>query len=115
MDALEALHSRSSVPRLSEPLPSPQMLENIYKAAFRAADHAVLRPWRFLLIKGDSRIRLGDLFVDAGLANDASLGSNAQEKLRRKPKSLHQFYSVLKRHWRVSKKIVKMIVLVAQL
>ena len=85
MDALEALHSRSSVPRLSEPLPSPQMLENIYKAAFRAADHAVLRPRRFLLIKGDSRIRLGDLFVDAGLANDASLGSNAQEKLRRKP------------------------------
>ena len=85
MDALEALHSRSSVPRLSEPLPSPQMLENIYKAAFRAADHAVLRPWRFLLIKGDSRLRLGDLFVDASLANDASLGSNAQEKLRRKP------------------------------
>ncbi len=85
MNALDALHLRSSVPKLSDPLPSPEMLENIYKAAFSAADHAVLRPWRFLVVKGDSRQKLGELFVEAGLANDASLQPNAIEKLRRKP------------------------------
>lgn len=85
MDALDALHLRSSVPKLSDPLPSDKMLENIYKAAFRAADHAVLRPWRFLVIKGAARERLGELFVEAGLSADAALEPAAIEKLRCKP------------------------------
>lgn len=85
MDALDALHLRSSVPKLSGPLPSQEMLENIYKAAFSAADHAVLRPWRFLVVKGDSREKLGALFAKAGLAKDPSLDPGAIEKLRRKP------------------------------
>jgi len=85
MDALDALHQRSSVPRLNDPPPSQQQLENIYKAAFSAADHAVLRPWRFLVVKGASRNKLGSLFVKAGVAKDASLDSTAREKLSRKP------------------------------
>lgn len=85
MDALDALHQRSSVPRLGEPVPSAEMLENIYKAAFSAADHAVLKPWRFLVIKGKSLEKLGDLFVEAGLEKDPDLLPNAVEKLRRKP------------------------------
>lgn len=85
MDALDALHLRSSVPKLSDPLPSMEMLENIYRAAFSAADHAVLRPWRFLEVKGDSRQKLGELFAAAGIANDASLEPAAIEKLRCKP------------------------------
>ena len=85
MDALDALHLRSSVPKLNDPLPSEEMLENIYKAAFRAADHAVLRPWRFLVIKGEARERLGELFVNAGLSADAELTPAAIEKLRCKP------------------------------
>ena len=85
MDALDALHLRSSVPKLGDPLPSPEMLENIYKSAFSAADHAVLRPWRFLIVKGDSRKKLGELFAKAGVANDASLNQGAIEKLRCKP------------------------------
>ena len=85
MDALDALHRRSSVPKLGDPLPSPQMLENIYKAAFSAADHAVLRPWRFLVVKGDSRQKLGELFAKAGISKNSSLDTVAIEKLRCKP------------------------------
>lgn len=85
MNALDALHLRSSVPKLCGPLPSQDMLENIYKAAFRAADHAVLRPWRFLAVKGESLDKLGDLFAKAGIAKDASLSTAAVEKLRCKP------------------------------
>ena len=47
MDALEALHYRRSYPRLDGPVPSDKILQNIYKAAIRAADHALLKPWRF--------------------------------------------------------------------
>lgn len=85
MQALEALHTRSSVPKLGDPLPDQQVLDNIYKAAFRAADHGVLRPWRFLLIKGSSRERLGELFVRAAEADDPSISIKKKQKLRQKP------------------------------
>lgn len=85
MNALEALHTRVSTPRLTDPPPSEEALENIYKAAFRAADHGLLRPWRFLVIKGDSRQRLGDLFIDAALAKDPDLSEIQLEKIRSKP------------------------------
>ncbi|MCP3906844.1 MAG: nitroreductase [Oceanicoccus sp.] len=65
MDALTLLHSRNSAPRLREPAPEGEALENMFKAALRAPDHAWLRPWRFLTITGDSRHELGQLFVTA--------------------------------------------------
>ena len=85
MDALEALLNRTSVPKLTDPPPGDQCLENICKAALRAADHGVLRPWRFLMISGDSRHKLGDLFVEAAAAKDPTLDSMALERIRQKP------------------------------
>ena len=85
MDALEALHNRTSVPKLSGPVPDQESLENIYKAALRAADHGVMRPWRFLLVKGESRDRLGQLFVDATLAENPEIDPSALERVRQKP------------------------------
>lgn len=63
MDALSVLHNRVSASRLDPPEPDSERLENICRAALRAADHALLRPWRFLLIRGDARLRLGQLFA----------------------------------------------------
>ncbi len=55
MDALHALHNRTSVPKLTDPAPSQEALQNIYRAAFRAADHGMLKPWRFLIIRETAR------------------------------------------------------------
>lgn len=85
MNALEALHTRSSNPRLSDPAPDASALENIYKAAFRAADHAVLRPWRFLVISGSARERLGDLFAEAASLADPAVSEEKLQSLRMKP------------------------------
>lgn len=42
-------------------------------AAARAADHAGLRPWRLIEVRGDARERLGDALVTASaLAGDES-------------------------------------------
>lgn len=84
MDALTALHTRTSSPRLTDPAPAAESLENIYKAAFRAADHGLLQPWRFLEIKHDKRKELGNLFVEASLQETANLSDAQQEKLRNK-------------------------------
>jgi len=85
MNALDALLNRSSSPKLGDPIPSPEVLENIYKAAFRAADHAVLRPWRFLIIKGSAREQLGELFVQAATKENPAINAEKIQSLRQKP------------------------------
>ncbi|HWK52774.1 MAG TPA: nitroreductase family protein [Hyphomicrobiales bacterium] len=65
MDALTALQTRTSSPRLVDPAPEGAALEAILKAGLRAPDHAMLRPWRFLLISGEAREKFGQLLVDA--------------------------------------------------
>ncbi|MFM1896311.1 MAG: hypothetical protein RLZZ385_1385 [Pseudomonadota bacterium] len=65
MDALQALHNRTSVPKLGDPAPTADQLQAIFRAALRAADHGVLRPWRFLVIRGEALGRLADLFAQA--------------------------------------------------
>ncbi|MCY4264181.1 MAG: nitroreductase [Gammaproteobacteria bacterium] len=85
MDALTALHTRYSSPRLSGPEPSSTELEKIYRAAFRAADHGLLQPWRFLQIRGEARARLGELFVDVATSMEPHMPEAQQDKLRQKP------------------------------
>jgi nitroreductase len=86
MNALEALHTRTSCSRLTEPAPSPEQLDNICLAAVRAADHALLTPWRFLCIRGASLDKLGDLFVTASLEADSTLGETKIASIRLKPR-----------------------------
>ena len=65
MDALVALQTRTAAPRLVEPAPTAADMEAIFKAGLRAPDHAMLRPWRFLVVEGAAREKLGEVFVQA--------------------------------------------------
>ena len=56
MRALELLLSRQSVGVLEEPAPQGAELDLILDAGLRAPDHGRLRPWRFVLIRGDARL-----------------------------------------------------------
>ena len=85
MDAIEALLTRTSAPRLGGPVPDKAVLENIFKAGLRAPDHALLRPWRFLLVSGHDRYLLGNLFAAAQLEDEPDASEIALEKTRNKP------------------------------
>lgn len=85
LKALKALHTRTSSPRLCEPAPSDEQLDSILRAALRAADHGLLRPWRFLLIRGEARNRLGNLILEAAEHENGKLSEAQREKLRNKP------------------------------
>lgn len=85
MDALTALLTRSSIPKLCDPLPDQGVLDNIYRAAFRAADHAVLRPWRLLAIEGASRHKLGELFAQATQQSNPDSSAEKLDRMRAKP------------------------------
>ncbi|WP_105103888.1 nitroreductase family protein [Microbulbifer pacificus] len=82
MDALEALHNRVSVGVLTDPAPSCKQRDNIFRAALRAADHGNLRPWRFLVVEGESRSRLGEIYLKAseGSAKTGEPLSDAQRE-----------------------------------
>jgi nitroreductase len=65
MDAVEALVTRRSPPALSEPGPNAGQLDSMLNSGLNAPDHGKLRPWKFLVIRGDARKRFGDLLADS--------------------------------------------------
>ncbi len=65
MDAIEALIGRISAAQLGEPGPSPRELDTILEAAAAAPDHGRMQPWRFIVIAGEARARLGDILAQS--------------------------------------------------
>lgn len=73
MDAIECLTERVSIPKLCAPGPDSEQLARIFRAAMRAPDHACLRPWRFIAISGNSRGKVGKIFLDYAVAKNPNL------------------------------------------
>ncbi|MBB4039984.1 nitroreductase [Microvirga flocculans] len=76
-DSLSRLLQRRSVPPrwLGEPGPSEQEIETLLKVASRVPDHGKLAPWRFILIQGEARQRLGEVLAKAFQADNPDAGS----------------------------------------
>ncbi|QNK67578.1 nitroreductase [Variovorax sp. PAMC26660] len=68
--ALDLLLERHSPWPLTEPAPSAEELDLVFQSALRAPDHGQLRPWRFVLIRGDARLALGNVFANAARLRD---------------------------------------------
>lgn len=62
--ALELLLTRRSVlsRNLSGPGPNSEQLKTILTVASRVPDHRKLEPWRFIVVQGDERQKLGEKF-----------------------------------------------------
>ncbi len=84
-DVLAALHNRNSHPRLVTPAPTDSDLEAILTAGLRAPDHGRLRPWQFLIIEGEARKRLGQIFEQALLLTNPEAGEAERTKALRAP------------------------------
>jgi nitroreductase len=68
-----------------DPEPTSDQLDQLFRAAVRAADHGLLRPWRFLTIRGQARSRLGDLLVAAARQENPEISAAQVDKLAAKP------------------------------
>jgi nitroreductase len=82
---IDTLLSRVSVGALGEPAPDEAQMATIIAAALRAPDHGKLRPWRFIVIRGDARHRLGALFARVLVARDPAALPAVVDKERAKP------------------------------
>lgn len=83
-DALEAILSRQSAVTLKEPGPSAEHLETMLRAGTRAPDHGKLQPWRFVIVEGDARARLGDAMAERLKLRDAEATESDLERERAK-------------------------------
>ena len=87
--ALRFLATRRStkVIHLAEPGPDRGELEQLLRLAMRVPDHGKIGPWRFIVVAGEARHRIGALMGDALAAanpatDDAARALEAQRWLR---------------------------------
>jgi nitroreductase len=85
MDTLDAILTRRTVPpaKMGPPGPDAAALRRILEAGAAAPDHGLLRPWRFLVVRGEGRERLGELF--AAMAERAGAAPEEAAKQRAAP------------------------------
>lgn len=87
MDAFAALTSRQSVAPafLGEPGPDEQALSRILQAGASVPDHGRLRPWRFIVVQGEARTQLGEVFAEALRRREPSPSESALDQERNRP------------------------------
>jgi nitroreductase len=61
MDVFEAIHNRHSQKKVRpDPVPR-EMIEKLLDAAVQAPNHYKVRPWRFVVLSGEAREKLGEV------------------------------------------------------
>ncbi len=80
---LERIIRRRSAPALTDPGPTEAQLASILAAGASVPDHGKLRPYRFVVVRGDARRRFGEALSASAVAAGADELTIA--KARRKP------------------------------
>ena len=91
MDIVDFLKARESTPwrMLGDPGPTEAEIQEFLAAAVTAPDHGAIRPWRFIVVRGDALEALGEVFTRALLkrkpdADEATVEKD-RDRMRRVP------------------------------
>ncbi len=85
MDVIDAIHGRISVGKVKPDEISKTTIEKLLSAAVQAPNHYKVRPWRFVVLTGAARERLGDVMADSLKNEHPEYPSVAFDKERGKP------------------------------
>ena len=77
---IDFLKQRNSAPKLTDPGPDDAELDEMLRCALRSPDHAWLRPWRFVSIRGDRRRDFGELLLASLLRSQPDADAAARDK-----------------------------------
>jgi nitroreductase len=80
METLEAIMTRRSVPKVTQQEIAKDTIEALLSGAVRAPCHHLTEPWRFVVLTGPARDRLGEVWAAAELQRGRD-----PEKVRGKP------------------------------
>ncbi|MFH1524192.1 MAG: nitroreductase [Chloroflexota bacterium] len=82
---MEAILTRHSIANIKpDPIPR-QVIEKLLHAAVQAPNHYKVRPWRFVVITGKSREKLGEVMAQSIKEKTPDLPELALDKERTKP------------------------------
>ncbi|NGO64112.1 nitroreductase [Rhizobium daejeonense] len=75
MKLIDYLAVRRSIPafQMSEPGPTTAELEQILTLAVRVPDHGKIAPWRFIVYRGEERVRIGEELLAMALQKKPDL------------------------------------------
>ncbi|MBX2836316.1 MAG: nitroreductase [Gammaproteobacteria bacterium] len=84
---LEALQQRRSFPArlLEEPAPTDDQINELLQCAITAPDHGALHPWRFVIIRGNARSKLGEVFAEVLTQDQPNASEEKIRSVRDKP------------------------------
>ncbi|MFZ6029887.1 MAG: nitroreductase family protein [Chloroflexota bacterium] len=85
MELFEALYARQSIGAVrADPVPR-ELIEKLLSAAVQAPNHHRVRPWRFVVLTGAARSRLGDAMAAALKRREPLVQDAAVEVERARP------------------------------
>jgi nitroreductase len=87
VETIQAIQTRQSISKV-KPDPVPRdVIETLLSAAVQAPNHYKVRPWRFVVLTGAVREKLGEVMGQAFLEKFPDLPADAQEKALEKERS----------------------------
>ena len=85
MDVFEAIHNRYSQGKVkADPIPR-ELIEKLLDAAVQAPNHYKVRPWRFVILSGDGRNKLGNVMAASQKARHPEFPIEVFDKCREVP------------------------------
>ena len=85
MDIFEAIYERRSVSKVKQDALPRDVIEKLLDAAAQAPNHHKVRPWRFVVLTGDGRKRLGDVMAASFLDRNPATPPEGLDKTRALP------------------------------
>ena len=87
MQIIDAIHSRQSLGTVRpDPVPR-EVIEELLSAAVQAPNHYKVRPWRFVVLTGSARERLGDVMARTAKGKHPDLPGESLTKIMEKERS----------------------------
>jgi nitroreductase len=85
MDVFEAIHNRHSQKKVRPDPVSHEMIEKLLDAAAQAPNHYKVRPWRFVVLTGNAREKLGEVMSASLRERQPDFPQEAFDKARATP------------------------------
>ncbi len=85
MEIFDAIHGRMTIGKVKQDALPREVIEKLLSAAVQAPNHHKVRPWRFVILTGNGRNKLGDVMAASFLDRNPGLPAEALEKPRTTP------------------------------
>ncbi len=85
MEAMDAIFTRQSIAEVTDEAIPRELIEKLLSAAVQAPNHYKVRPWRFVVLTGTSRKRLGEVIAQSFAEKFPKAPDTALEKELAKP------------------------------